>query len=256
MNRRTFLAAMSALATGLPSIAVAKPRTPVDLTDFTERPWHSRTQRYDLHTPFVQEDWHFATDGRIMIRADESAAGVIGPSEKRPNCVKLCEWLDGTEHDLWRPWPKQNWVTDSDSQFEINWCPVCEGRGSVVDAVECQLCDGYGDTITFHSDDPYDFTVAQCRACKGIGWTHTTPCDFCGGDAERTGMPTIQQVGHNIIQANYDKRIRKLGDVEYLTLPPIKGAKSDCIAFRGHRFVGLLMPIKRDYNPNDRIHPR
>lgn len=184
----------------------------------------------DLHTPFVQEDWHFATDGRILVRADESAAGVIGPSEKRPNCVQICEWLDPA-----RKWP-------------MNWCPVCEGRGSVVDAVQCELCDGGGTVAKYHNDDPDDFLESPCQVCKGIGRTFKTPCDFCKGVGESDTMPTLQEIGHNRVQASYDKRIRKLGEVEYLTINV--GDKSatggDCIAFRGHRFVGLLMPLRRE----------
>lgn len=135
----------------------------------------------------------------------------------------------------WKRWPAENHLL-----MRGAFCPECDGRGTADGKIgqECEKCQGLG--YFWHGG----YRTTTCTACDGKGilgpW-----CPSCEGNAIGV-FPGVQEVGCEIVQARYDRLIRRhLRDVEYAIVGAPAPAKNlpHAVAIRFDGGCGLLMPV-------------
>lgn len=177
MHRRD---ALKALAASVAAFILPAPRPRLNIETFCARlPGNGK---YNLQSPYVTEDFVYATDGFACLRVRPESADVtqcVGPVPP----FHTLSW----DHDRkkgWRTLPRLDALMADGSD-----CPACCGYGHMsgdLPAVgeECETCGGTGDEwvgSNYHISHPI-----TCRACKGSG--HLPPpgaavCAACNGKA-------------------------------------------------------------------------
>lgn len=237
MRRRSFLKAASA-ALFVPSFYLAKPQltTAIDLSDFVA---DYTTRRYDMSRPFRQGELTYATDARICIRTTLGVSDLADSEARIPPAAGL-PWECG---EKWKPWPKRRLVPSA--AYWPAMCPQCEGKARVGDnVVKCTTCDGEGGD--FFVDEQWG---SHCDKCSGAGYLGGDWCDYCRGRGDvGKDVPALQVIGDLFIGPQYDRKIRKLQNVEWQ--PGLKSQNGSSaiqsIRFRCEGAEGMLMPIIND----------
>jgi hypothetical protein len=133
MNRRGFLGTSGALVASwwLPRVALGTlPPAPLDLSPFCDDEY----RRYKLDLPFEQNDWVYATDGRLAVRARPALCLPRTDEQGRLPPVDSLPWA--TDGAGWRPWSSLVRTHDP----TLNCCPTCDGKGHV--GRDVVLCNG------------------------------------------------------------------------------------------------------------------
>lgn len=223
----------------VPSFYLAKPKltTAIDLSDFVaEDEW----ARYDMSRPFRQGDLTYATDAHICVRTRLGVSDLADVQAKLPPAATL-PWDAG---DDWLPWPDRQWVPAGVHYGRFN-CPECNGKTRVGPGiVDCAVCSGRGGDF-FDRDGRY---YTHCDNCNGRSYVGGAPCDYCGARGiVDNDVPSLQLLGDVTVDPSYDRKIRKLSNVEYQLVDavPYGSVELRMIRFRCEGAEGLLMPVMR-----------
>lgn len=215
MDRRTFNKSVAGIFGSLllPSRMLGGTPTLIELQQFCDE----KHLRWDFSQPFGQGEWTYATDARICVRTK-----LVKPPDKAselnlPDANGL-GWIH-SEPQRWRAWPRKSWISAG-----YDMCPMCDWTGRVGAGVVACGCD-FG-----------------CDRCGDTEYVGGERCDYCEGKGFGD-FPSIQPVGRLHVRGIYDRKIRSLGDVEYVFVNP--SHPESPIAFRFDGGQGIVMPLMR-----------
>lgn len=177
-------------------------------------------------TPWSRGEYSYATDGRMMMRAQ-----------------RLNEFQDRATNDgasttadslAMAPTGPTWYDVPADLPPAPGPCPRCHGAGDV----KCEACRGDGevDWEFRHDGRVYDMK-ASCPICDGDGRVECNPCAGRG----RADEPGIE-VGPALINPRY---LRLLAGLPGCRLAPVDGWAPVAFEFDGGRGRGAVMPVRR-----------
>jgi len=213
MTRRGFLAAGAGLL--LSTLVRPAPRR-LDLSVFC-CPFSN--SRYEMRSPFRQDDWVYATNSHVAARVRPRGTDVDTGSAKLPPAASLPWW----NHDRLRGWqPLRPQV------MLAYWaCPTCDGWGFVGNLRDCPECDG---------ENPLG-----CPCLNGVVGDRVCPeCD------SKVSRPTLglARIGCQYF-STHEVRKFQAGECEWVASSkwsPITNG-DEPLRIRGDGFDGLLMPV-------------
>lgn len=235
MNRRSFLASVSAAFSAAALGVNLKPRVPLIRYDlFTD----AEIERYSIGEPFGVDGRVFATDSRVLV----SHVGELIESDgerRLPNVRKL-NW-DEFDSPGWKPLGTPAYENQDDRRYPGTPCPDCMGIGLIgTQFTACDHCAGDGEVL---SDD--SIQIVQCSKCVG-GRTGGIKCGRCdsGWIYDET---FCEIVGGRKFAPHYMERIRTLGPIDVLSIDgrTADGSTGPMLLFRGdHGIRGMLMGVE------------
>lgn len=186
--------------------------------------------KYHLSTPWVQDGFMYATDGRIIVRVPFEGEYDNG-GEKYPDGSSVFRPLPDVA--VWASWPS------FPENHGLKQCFACGGEGC--DFKVCEMCDGDGshkckECGTYHG----------CGICDGKGEIPIpdSKCNICEGEGT---LPKPIEVNGQWFGGHYCKWIGRLEYAEVYTHLTSCGSDDDdiCLAFRASGGLeGRLMPQK------------
>ena len=224
MNRRDFGRSTIATAAGLMIPTwVFSPRKVrhIDLSQFCDP---EQWVRYDLATPFLQDNTTYASDGRVAVRTTLlNTPPDDAKEEKRRPMMDSLPW----RHDAMRGWRSWDRWKKTDEHNCI--CPYCT-NGRIGPLVTCTKC--HGDEFEMEWCEYCDETgkrgAHECPECKGTGWVNYA--------YEMDGV---------CIAPGYLNKVSTLGPVEVAIDRKPFGDVTTLVLFRFDGGDGILCPVEK-----------
>lgn len=180
-------------------------RPKLDLSAFCD-PY---TRRYALATPFIQGEFVYATDGRILVQTTRELCEASEPTGKVPNgCATIVEPLDK--------------VRDWDFPPPIVACEKCKGCGATFGI--CDVCNGLGYLVNGTNE------FVPCGECDGTT-TWIERCEWC-----------FAEYKNSIYGQWYMNHVRLLPNVR---VGAISNSHEAPLYFRFDGGCGCLMPLQK-----------
>jgi hypothetical protein len=202
INRRGFMATSALLLPSWWLPKIAAPPKLLDLSPFCERDdWGTR--RYKMDRPFEQDDFVYATDGRVAVMARPQFCPAHTDEVGRlPPCNKL-PWPDADSAG-WSPLSSIVRVPDQ-RDFYYCSCPLCDGHGATGWTELCDCEDGW--VLNYAGDD-----MVQCpRKCNGHGAIGGTRCQECDG---KGNVDYVLKLGDGLFAPRYVHLLTQLPGAE------------------------------------------
>lgn len=219
MNRRSFIAAISA-ALAAPPVMAAPARS-------EQIPWEFFTDldlvRWDLSTPWIAGERIVATDARVLM---SMLGGSVGDAieTRRPELALIpWEWLNSGG------WLSSSSIVPVKPKWKCSEqsCGACFGTGRIGTGVKrVRQRDHCGDLCTVWVGG------VECEACEGDGWTRGGP---------------VLMAGSAVFAAHYIERIRLLGDFDFFVdqSPMHPRLPLNLMVFRNAFGAGFLMGLEQ-----------
>lgn len=183
------------------------------------------------HTPFSDDQYTYATNGHILVRAPK-----LDQFEKNESFL---DWASKALEGFKRT--PEKWLKVLPTTHSKETCKVCDGSGRLQ---ECAECDGSGD-VEFSTD--YNDYEHECKSCRGEGVSKTgsfgTPdvvCDTCHGSGLVWGDAHRDKYGEAYFCASLISLMQDLPNIE---IGPFEA--NDVALFRFNGGDGLIMPLRQ-----------
>jgi hypothetical protein len=177
--------------------------------------------RHVLHNPFSQEEFTYATDGKVIVRVSrlQSVAEVNGAPIAK-NLWKNLE-VDIAKIKGWMEIPGL-------PEIQYNLCEACFGSGMMRVCAKCGFC-------------PDDADSRECFECGGKDFDRTRCSNDCenGRHQVHAGIP----IGNTKLNVIY---LRKLNQLKGVMICPYMPSTADPVFFRFEGGDGLLMPMRME----------
>lgn len=175
----------------------------IDLTQFCS----TDETRAVLMKPNTRAGFHFATDGRIIVRIQSQGTDTFGNDAKYPDAISVFPWNHADlPSDSWRPLTQEMRCVspiDCETCFgsgraECNYgheheCPDCEGKGHYVPTTPMTV---YGVLFSrFYVHKMCQLPNCEMWIPKGMSDEKPVPIRFDGG------LGYLMQMRRNIISA-------------------------------------------------------